>query len=52
MRSKGGFEIWERVNFKMKKVWYSPVDKLKTLWAWIVIGCEHTVETNTDFRRV
>lgn len=30
----------------MKKVKYSPFDKLKTLWASVVTGCQHTVEIN------
>jgi hypothetical protein len=34
------------LKMKMKKVDYSWSDKFKTLWASIVVGCNHTVEIN------
>src|SRR5438309_1930537 len=42
----GAFKEWEKIKYKMKKVRYSPIDKLKTLWTSIVVGCNHTVEIN------
>jgi hypothetical protein len=39
--------IDQTLKLKMKKVRYSWVDKLKTLWASIVVGCNHTVEINS-----
>jgi hypothetical protein len=42
----GAFSKWAKISYRMKKVKYSPFDKLKTLWASIVTGCEHTVEIN------
>jgi hypothetical protein len=35
------------LNLKMKKIHYSWSDKLTTLWASIVVGCNHTVEINS-----
>lgn len=40
------FKKWGQVRYHMKKVKYSPLDKLKTLWASVVVGCQHTVEIN------
>lgn len=40
------FKKWEHVHYRMKKVSYTPLDKLKTLWASVVVGCQHTVEIN------
>lgn len=34
------------LNLKMKKVRYHWTDKLKTLWASVVVGCQHTYEIN------
>ena len=34
------------LSLNMKKVRYSWVDKLKTLWASLVIGCDHAVQIN------
>jgi hypothetical protein len=45
-QKKGFFQRWEELPFKMKKVRYSPADKLKTLWASIVVGCQHTFDIN------
>lgn len=42
----GAFRMWEKISYRMKKVRYSPSDKLKILWASIVTGCQHTVEIN------
>lgn len=39
--------IDQTITLKMKKIDYSWSDKLATLWASIVIGCNHTVEINT-----
>jgi hypothetical protein len=41
----GGFG--EHVHLKMKKRVYTVADKLATLWASVVVGCDHTVEINT-----
>src|SRR5215813_319900 len=38
--------ISQSLSLKMKKVDYSWLDKLKTLWASLVIGCDHTVQIN------
>lgn len=40
------FQQWESIRYRMKKVKYTPLDKLKTLWASVVVGCQHTVEIN------
>ena len=41
------FEVMDRrVTLRMRTKDYSPLDKLKTLWASIVLGCEHTNEIN------
>lgn len=45
----GMFKMMEELDYQMKTVVYSPVDKLKTLWASVVVGCEHTVEINEQF---
>jgi hypothetical protein len=45
---KGFFEHWDELPVKMKSVVYSPADKLKTLWASIIVGCEHTVDINSE----
>jgi hypothetical protein len=46
-KSQGFFRQLEKVlDVKMKTVRYSPADKGATLWASIVVGCEHTVEIN------
>jgi Transposase DDE domain group 1 len=45
-QKKGFFQRWEELPFKMKSVRYSPADKLKTLWASIVVGCQHTFDIN------
>jgi len=42
----GAFELWGQVKYRMKKVDYSALDKLKTLWLSIIAGCDHTVEIN------
>lgn len=42
----GVFKHWQKLQWKMKKVRYTPIDKMKTLWASIVVGCEHTYEIN------
>jgi hypothetical protein len=42
----GVFKQWQKLHWKMKKVRYTPIDKMKTLWASIVVGCEHTYEIN------
>lgn len=43
----GFFDAISRsVSLKMKKIDYSWLDKLKTLWASLVIGCDHTVQIN------
>jgi hypothetical protein len=38
--------ISESISLKMKKIDYSWLDKLKTLWASVVIGCDYTVQIN------
>jgi hypothetical protein len=38
--------ISQSISLKMKKIDYSWLDKLKTLWASLVIGCDHTVQIN------
>jgi hypothetical protein len=38
--------IEDRLKMKMKKRTYSWSDKLATLWASVVVGCNHTVEIN------
>src|ERR1051325_6973427 len=35
------------LSLSMKKIDYSWVDKLSTLWASLVVGCDHTVEINS-----
>jgi len=40
------FQKWEKIQYRMKKVRYTPLDKLKTLWASVIVGCQHTVEIN------
>lgn len=40
------FKKWEQIHYRMKTVKYTPLDKLKTLWASVVVGCDHTVEIN------
>jgi len=47
-QAKGMFQLWEALPLKMKSVTYSPADKLKTLWASIVVGCEHTYDINSE----
>jgi len=47
-QSKGMFQLWDALPLKMKSVIYSPADKLKTLWASIVVGCEHTYDINSE----
>ena len=42
----GVFQQWESLPLKMKTVVYSPADKIKTLWASIVVGCQHTYDIN------
>jgi Transposase DDE domain group 1 len=42
----GALLKWEKISYPMKKVKYSPFDKLQTLWASVVTGCQHTVEIN------
>src|SRR5918911_4448324 len=37
----------QTLKLKMKQRRYSWADKLKTLWASIVVGCNHTVEINS-----
>lgn len=44
----GVFDGWEQMPLKMKTVTYRPLDKLQTLWASIIIGCEHTYDINTE----
>jgi len=39
--------IEQTLHLKMKKRTFSWADKLKTLWASIVVGCNHTVEINS-----
>lgn len=45
-QKKGFFQPWEQLPIRMKSVRYSPADKLKTLWASIVVGCQHTFDIN------
>jgi hypothetical protein len=45
-QSCGAFDLWQQVDYCMKKVDYSALDKLKVLWLSIVAGCQHTVEIN------
>lgn len=46
-RSIGLFSKAEKaLNLKMKKVRYSWPQKLETLWASIVVGCNHTFDIN------
>jgi Transposase DDE domain group 1 len=40
-------KIEKSLNLKMKKIHYSWADKLSTLWASIVVGCNHTSEINS-----
>jgi hypothetical protein len=47
-QTKGIFEHWEDLPLKMKSVTYSPADKLKTLWASIIVGCQHTFDINCE----
>lgn len=44
----GVFEQWKSLPLKMKTVVYTPADKVKTLWASIVVGCQHTYDINTE----
>src|SRR5687768_6653006 len=45
----GLFEvIGDRVQLRMRTKDYSWVDKLKTLWASIIIGCDHTKDINAE----
>lgn len=47
-RQLGLFAAFERhVSLPIKTVTYSVTDKLKTLWASILVGCEHTVDINS-----
>lgn len=39
--------IEQSLHLKMKKRSYSWSDKLKTLWASIIVGCNHTCEINS-----
>lgn len=48
-QESGLFKVMEELKYQMKKVVYTPADKLKTLWASIVVGCHHTVEINEQF---
>ena len=41
-------QLGARLHLAMRAKDYSWLDKLKTLWASIVIGCSHTVEINTS----
>ena len=44
----GVFRALDRhLSLSMKRYDYSVIDKLKTLWLSIVIGCDHTKEINT-----
>lgn len=45
-QSIGVFKRWELLKWKMKKVTFSPLDKLKVLWASIGVGCKHTSAIN------
>lgn len=46
-QSQGFFQALDHaLKVKMKTVRYRPADKLKTLWASIVVGCAHTCEIN------
>lgn len=36
----------QQVKIKMKTVTYTPLQKLQTLWASLLVGCQHTVEIN------
>jgi hypothetical protein len=47
-QQRGMFDDWEDLPLKMKSVTYRPVDKLKTLWASIIVGCQHTFEINCE----
>jgi hypothetical protein len=38
--------ISQSISLKMKKIDYSWLDKLRTLWASLVIGCDHTLQIN------
>lgn len=40
-------KLEQTLHLKMKKRTYSWADKLKTLWASIVVGCNHTSEINS-----
>ena len=48
-QASGLFKVMEELKYQMKKVVSTPADKLKTLWASIVVGCHHTVEINEQF---
>jgi hypothetical protein len=39
--------LGQHVRLPMRTNAYSPLDKLKTLWASIVLGCDHTKDINT-----
>lgn len=41
-------KLAQTIHLRMKKVRYSWSDKLNTLWASIVVGCEHTVQINDE----
>jgi Transposase DDE domain group 1 len=49
-RHAEGLKLFEKLesslNLRMKKVRYHWTDKLKTLWASVVVGCQHTSEIN------
>src|SRR5262245_46845506 len=36
----------KQVHIDMKTVVYTPLQKVQTLWASLIVGCEHTVEIN------
>jgi Transposase DDE domain group 1 len=42
----GAFDLWQQLDYQMKTVDYSVLDKFKTLWLSLVVGCDHTVEIN------
>jgi hypothetical protein len=47
--ASGGFftRLAAHVTLRQKQYDYSSIDKLITLWASIVVGCDHTVQINT-----
>jgi hypothetical protein len=45
----GFFDLLDKhVKVTMRTKDYSPNDKIKTLWASIVLGCDHTKQINTE----